>query len=60
MALGGAAEGIMEAIKLAARGIKPFGQKQTYKQKLHKRGVSNEQFDEIFEKQLNRVPDEVV
>jgi hypothetical protein len=34
MALGGAAKGIMEAIKLAARGIKPFGQKQTYKQKV--------------------------
>ena len=59
MALGGAAKGIMEAIKLAARGIKPFGQKQTYKQKVTSKGVSKEQFDEIFEKQLNRVPDEV-
>ena len=60
MALGGAAKGIMEAIKLASRGIKPFGQKQTYKQKVTSKGVSKEQFDEIFEKQLNRVPDEVV
>ena len=59
MALGGAAKGIMEAIKLASRGIKPFGQKQTYKQKVTTKGVSKEQFDEIFEKQLNRVPDEV-
>ena len=60
MALGGAAKGIMEAIKLAARGVKPFGQKQTYKQNVTQKGVSKEQFDEIFEKQLNRVPDEVV
>ena len=59
MALGGAAKGIMEAIKLAQRGIKPFGQKQTYKQNVTQKGVSKEQFDEIFEKQLNRVPDEV-
>ena len=60
MALGGAAKGIMEAIKLASRGIKPFGQKQTYKQKVTSKGVSKEQFDEIFEKELTRVPDEVV
>ena len=60
MALGGAAKGIMEAIKLAPRGIKPFGQKQTYKQNVTQKGVSKEQFDEIFEKQLNRVPNEVV
>ena len=59
MALGGAAKGIMEAIKLASRGIKPFGQKQTYKQKVTSKGVSKEQFDEIFEKQINKVPDEV-
>ena len=57
MALGGAG-GSMEAIKLAQKGIKPFGQKQTYEQNVTK-GVSNDQFDEIFEKQLNRVPDEV-
>ena len=53
------AEGIMQAAKLAQKGIKPFGQKQTYKQKVTQKGVSKEQFDEIFEKQLNRVPDEV-
>ena len=57
--LGGVGKGIMEAIKLASRGIKPFGQKQTYKQNVTQKGVSKEQFDEIFEKQLNRVPDEV-
>ena len=60
MALGGAAKGIMEAVKLASRGIKPFGQKQTYKQKVTSKGVSKVQFDEIFEKELTRVPDEVV
>ena len=59
LGIGGAASGIMQAIKLAARGVKPFGQKQTYKQKVTTKGVSQEQFDEIFEKQLNRVPDEV-
>ena len=52
-------EGIMQAAKLANKGIKPFGQKQTYKQKIDIRGVSNDQFNEILEKQLNRVPDEV-
>jgi len=60
MALGGAAKGIMEAIKLASRGIKPFGQKQTYKQKVNIKGISDDQFKTVFEKQLNRVPDEVV
>ena len=60
MALGGAAKGIMEAIKLAARGVKPFGQKQTYKQKVTTKGVSPDQFEEIYKKQLARVPDEVV
>ena len=52
-------KGIMQAAKLANKGIKPFGQKQTYKQKIDIRGVSNEQFNEILTKQLNRVPDEV-
>ena len=42
-ALGGAATGIMQAVKLAARGIKPFGQKQTYKQNVTQKGVSKEQ-----------------
>jgi len=53
-------KGIMEAAKLAKRGMKPFGEKQTYKQKVIMKGVSDDQFDEIFEKQLARVPDEVV
>lgn len=57
--LGGAATGIMQAIKLAAKGIKPFGQKQTYKQNVTMKGVSPDQFDEIYQKQLARVPDEV-
>ena len=52
-------EGIMQAARLANKGIKPFGQKQTYKQKIDIRGVSNDQFNEILTKQLNRVPDEV-
>ena len=52
-------KGIMEAAKLAKRGMKPFGEKQTYKQKVTMKGVSDDQFDEIFEKQLARVPDEV-
>lgn len=60
MFLGGAAPGIMQAIKLAARGIKPFGQKQTYKQNVNIKGISDDQFKTVFEKQLNRVPDEVV
>jgi len=54
------AEGIMQAAKLASRGIKPFGQKQTYKQKVKTKGISDDQFKTVFEKQLNRVPDEVV
>ena len=53
-------KGIGQAAKLAERGIKPFGQKQTYKQSVKTTGVSEEQFNEILEKQLNRVPDEVV
>ena len=60
MALGGAATGIMQAIKLAARGIKPFGQKQTYKQNVKSMGLSDEQFNKVLKKQLDGVPDEVV
>jgi len=39
LGIGGAASGIMQAIKLAAKGIKPFGQKQTYKQKVKMVGL---------------------
>ena len=53
-------EGIMQAAKLANKGIKPFGQKQTYKQKIDIRGVSNDQFNEILKKELELIPDEVV
>jgi hypothetical protein len=59
LGIGGAASGIMQAIKLAAKGIKPFGQKQTYKQKVTKKGVTDDQFKIIFNDQLRRVPDEV-
>ena len=60
MFLGGAATGIMQAIKLANKGIRPFGQKQTYKQNVKSLGLSSEQFDKVFKKQLDGVPDEVV
>jgi hypothetical protein len=53
-------KGIMEAAKLAQRGIKPFGAKQTYKQNITQKGVSEGQFKTIFDDQLTRVPDEVV
>ena len=33
--LGGVGKGIMEAVKLATKGIKPFGQKQTYLSLIH-------------------------
>ena len=42
----------MQAAKLANKGIKPFGQKQTYKQKIDIRGVSNDQFNEILKNNL--------
>ena len=53
-------KGIMEAAKLAQKGIKPFGAKQTYKQNITQKGVSEGQFKTIFNDQLTRVPDEVV
>jgi len=53
-------KGIMEAAKLAQKGIKPFGAKQTYKQNITQKGVSEGQFKIIFNDQLRRVPDEVV
>jgi hypothetical protein len=53
-------KGIMEAAKLAQRGIKPFGAKQTYKQNVTTKGVTDDQFKIIFNDQLRRVPDEVV
>jgi len=62
MFLGGSliGKGIMEAAQLAQRGIKPFGAKQTYKQNITQKGVSEGQFKTIFDDQLTRVPDEVV
>ena len=56
MALGGAAKGIMEAIRLAARGIKPFGKKQTYKQNVKTMGLSNfDQVEVITSKQIDEL-----
>ena len=53
-------EGIGQAARLAERGIKPFGQKQTYKQKVVNRGVGEQQFNEIYDQFMNKIPDEVV
>ena len=56
MALGGAAKGIMEAIKLASRGVKPFGQKQTYKQNVKNIGLSNfDQVEVVTSKQIDEL-----
>ena len=52
-------KGIVQAAKLAQRGIKPFGQKQTYKQKVTTKGVGEQQFNEIFDQFMNKIPDEV-
>jgi len=52
-------EGIEQAARLILSGKKPFGKKQTYKQKVKIKGVSDDQFDKIFQEQLKRVPDEV-
>ena len=53
-------EGIGQAAKLAARGFKPFGEKQTYRQKVVNRGVGEQQFNEIYDQFMNKIPDEVV
>ena len=64
MALGGGIAALLkagaQAGKLANKGIKPFGQKQTYKQNVKSLGLSDEQFEKVFKKQLDGVPDEVV
>ena len=36
-------KGIMQAIKHAQKGFKPFGEKQTYKQNVKKVGLANEE-----------------
>ena len=53
-------KGIVQAAKLAQRGIKPFGQKQTYKQKVITKGVGEQQFNEIYDQFMNKIPDEIV
>ena len=52
--------GIGQAAKLADRGIRPFGQKQTYKQNVITKGVGEQQFNEIYDQFLNKVPDRVI
>jgi len=43
MLSGGLAKGIMQAVKAAKKGYKPFGEKQTYKQNVKKVGLANEE-----------------
>lgn len=45
LSLGGVGKGIMEAVQLAKKGIKPFGEKQTYNQNVKNMGLSN--FDAV-------------
>ena len=54
--LGGVGKGIMEAVKLATKGIKPFGQKQTYNQNVKTLGLSNfDQVEVITSKQIDEL-----
>ena len=54
--LGGVGKGIMEAVKLATRGFKPFGQKQTYNQNVKTMGLSNfDQVEVITSKQIDEL-----
>ena len=54
--LGGVGKGIMEAVKLATKGIKPFGQKQTYNQNVKTMGLSNfDQVEVITSKQIDEL-----
>ena len=49
-------KGIMEAAKLAARGVKPFGAKQTYKQNVKNMGLSNfDQVEVVTSKQIDEL-----
>ena len=49
-------KGIMEAAKLAARGVKPFGAKQTYKQNVKNMGLSNfDQVEIVTSKQIDEL-----
>jgi len=43
MLSGGLAKGIMQAVKAAKKGYKPFGEKQTYKQNVNNIGLANEE-----------------
>ena len=67
MLSGGLAKGIMQAMRLAARGVKPFGEKQTYKQNVTKLGLANEnallnnfrtKLTGIMEMRQSQVPEE--
>jgi hypothetical protein len=57
MFMGGVPAGIMQAAKLAQKGIKPFGKKQTYKQKVTKAGEDEFQkaMKQHFDKELYNI-----
>ena len=67
MLTGGLAKGIMQAVKQAQKGFKPFGEKQTYKQNLQNLGLANEQalvsnfankLDKIMKTKQSQIPEE--
>jgi len=67
MLTGGLAKGIMQAVKHAKKGFKPFGEKQTYKQNLQNLGLANEQalvsnfankLDKIMKTKQSQIPEE--
>ena len=67
MLTGGLAKGIMQAVKAAKKGYKPFGEKQTYKQNLQNLGLANEQalvsnfankLDKIMKTKQSQIPEE--
>jgi hypothetical protein len=60
-------KGIMQAVKHAKKGFKPFGEKQTYKQNLQNLGLANEQalvsnfankLDKIMKTKQSQIPEE--
>ena len=67
MLSGGLAKGIMQAVQLAKRGVKPFGEKQTYKQNLQNLGLANEnalvnnftnRLDKIMKTRQSQIPED--
>ena len=60
-------KGIMQAVKQAKKGFKPFGEKQTYKQNLQNLGLANEKalvsnfankLDKIMKTRQSQIPEE--